>query len=337
MGAKPFMYLIAGPNGVGKSTLYEARIKPHTPAPFINADLIQRDELKDASMQASYGAAEIAEQRRQQHLASRSSFVTESTFSHPSKLQLVGQAKAAGFRVVLYHVSVRSPNLSVDRVSMRFRKGGHNVPEDKIRERFERNKPIIRQAVLLADRAFVYDNSELGRAPLQVIEFKQGRVVDVGRSVPAWVRDIYADELAPFSPAVLNPAAASFADAKQIVGRIGGQGATLQIASAKDTRGYLGPMVGESALHYVQHIGDSQFVAHFKSGLPHDVGLHRLYLIKYDKTSVAVQEKDPASVLAVAQSRSMSPERIEALKKLFTLVQPVRVSPPPVAYKGPKL
>lgn len=191
------MYMLAGPNGAGKSTLYEKVIAPGVRAPFINADLIQSIELKDASMQASYKAAEIAESRRRQALIDNTDFVSESTFSHPSKLDLIADAKAAGFRVVLYHVNLRTPILSVNRVKARFQRGGHDVPEDKIRERFERNKPLIRQAMLLADRAFVYDNSRYGVAASRYITFKDGKVIEVSGDVPGWARELYEKELQP--------------------------------------------------------------------------------------------------------------------------------------------
>ena len=56
--------MLAGPNGSGKSTLYETRIAPKFAVPFINADLIQRDELKDGDVNAAYEAAQIATERR---------------------------------------------------------------------------------------------------------------------------------------------------------------------------------------------------------------------------------------------------------------------------------
>ena len=51
------MFVIAGPNGAGKSTFYEAVLMPSVAAPFINADIIQRDELKDSALSAAYSAA----------------------------------------------------------------------------------------------------------------------------------------------------------------------------------------------------------------------------------------------------------------------------------------
>jgi len=58
---RPVLVLLAGPNGAGKSTLYQTRVVPSFAGPFINADIIQRDELKDPSMQASCGASRIRE------------------------------------------------------------------------------------------------------------------------------------------------------------------------------------------------------------------------------------------------------------------------------------
>lgn len=275
------MYMLAGPNGAGKSTLYETRIKPTITAPFINADHIQRDELKDPSMVASYKAAEIAESRRREHLAEGKSFVSESTFSHESKLALIQEAKDTGFRVVMYHVNVRSADLSVARVERRTKEGGHNVPEDKIRERYVRNQALIKEAVLLSDRAFVYDNSALNKAPDRAIDFKDGQVIRIADRVPTWARDLYAKELEKFSPARLNPAAASFADAKAIVAKIGGPDAELRIPNHGKTAILRGEIVGETAEHWVQKVEDAMYVAHFKSAVTGEVRMHRTYDIAY--------------------------------------------------------
>ena len=200
------MFLFVGPNGAGKSTLYETALRPYVLAPFINADLIQRDELQDSAMAAAYQAAELAERRRRECLAAGTSFVSESTFSHPSKLSLIEDARSAGFRIVIFHVHVASPELSVLRVAERTREGGHDVPEHKIRERYERNRSLIRTAVLRADRAFVYDNSALNQAPVSALEFKNGQLVRVAAPVPVWAGELYAPELARFRPAARSPA-----------------------------------------------------------------------------------------------------------------------------------
>ena len=193
--------MIAGPNGAGKSTLYELVLKPVIAAPFINADLIQRDELADVSMPAAYKAAAIAQARRLACLREGRSFVSESTFSHPSKLDLIGQAKGAGFRVLIHHVNLRSAELSVMRVATRVAHGGHDVPPDKIRARYERNQSLIRDAVLQADRAYVYDNSALAQLPERVLDLHRGQVVRVAPDLPAWVATLYGLQLQAQRPA----------------------------------------------------------------------------------------------------------------------------------------
>lgn len=313
------MYMLAGPNGAGKSTLYETRIKPTIAAPFINADHIQRDELKDPSMVASYKAAEIAESRRRSHLAEGKSFVSESTFSHESKLALIQEAKEAGFRVVMYHVNVRSADLSVARVERRTKEGGHDVPEDKIRERYLRNQSLIREAVLLSDRAFVYDNSALNKAPDRAIDFKDGQVIRIADRVPTWARDLYAKALEKFSPARLNPAAASFADAKAIVVKIGGPEAELRIPNHGKTAILRGEIVGETAEHWLQQVEEHMYVAHFKGAVRGAVRMHKTYAIAYPQRGRGIAQEialePPARAKAFEAVTNKELAREDALKK----------------------
>jgi predicted ABC-type ATPase len=284
--AKPIMFMIAGPNGAGKSTLYETVIAPRIKAPFINADVIQKNEMKDPSMNASYDAAKIAEQRRKEHLTNKKSFVSESTFSHPSKLALIDEAKRAGFNVVLYHVNVRSPNLSVARVAVRVKQGGHDVPEDKIRARYERNQALIKTAVIKSDRAFIYDNSVMNKAPKLSIEFNAGKAVKISESVPAWARELYKEELRPYSQARQNAAASSYKDIKDIVDKTGGEGGKVLIPNAKTD--YVGEIKGESALHILQATRDpKKYIAHFKSAMDKEVNVGDNVKLRYGQKNQA--------------------------------------------------
>lgn len=189
--ARPTIFLIAGPNGAGKTTFYETVLKSRIAAPFINADLIQRDELEDSSMEASYRAAEIAGVRRAACIDNGKSFVTETVFSHPSKLELLIGARASGFRVFVFHLGLPSADLAVARVKERAKEGGHPVPENKVRERFVRNAPLIRRAVLMADRAAVYDASGLNEPPELLLRFEQGRVEYRRNVLPGWCQELY--------------------------------------------------------------------------------------------------------------------------------------------------
>ena len=170
---------------------------PAFAGPFINADIIQREELGDASPEAAYKAAEMAMERRREILSRGGDLVTETVFSHASKLDLVREARTRGYDVWVVHVGVDSPDLSVARVAYRVRTGGHGVPETKIRERYQRSAPLIRDAVRLATKGLVYDNSVAGQSPKLVLTFEQGRLLAVRPSPPAWIQQAYAADLPP--------------------------------------------------------------------------------------------------------------------------------------------
>ncbi len=193
---KPTMILLAGPNGAGKSTLYQTRVAPSFAGPFINADIIQRDEIGDASPNASYEAARLASSRRFEHLAEGRDFVTETVFSHPSKIELIDKARASGFTIIVMHVGVESPELSVARVGARVDEGGHIVPEEKIRSRYERGAPLIRTAVLQADRGMVLDNTGMNRPPSHCLTFSNGRLIFAQPRLPTWISSLYEADLA---------------------------------------------------------------------------------------------------------------------------------------------
>ena len=192
---RPSLVLLAGPNGAGKSTLYQTRVAPSFAGPFINADIIQRDELRDPSMEAAYEAARIAAARRLELLEARWSFAAETVFSHPSKLEVIETARKRGYLIIVMHVGVDGPDLSVARVVERRSEGGHDVPENKIRGRFVRSQPLIRQAVLQADRGMVFDNSQLNTPPRQMLVFAGGRLIQAVPVVPEWILRVYSEDL----------------------------------------------------------------------------------------------------------------------------------------------
>lgn len=191
MESRPTLYVLAGPNGAGKSTLYEQRLKPITAAPFINADEIFKKRVAKGEQLNSYDAARYAAAHREEYLRAERSFVTETVFSHESKLQLIRDAKAHGFRVALFHVNVENANISVARVRFRVSQGGHDVPEDKIRSRYERNQRYIRQAVGIVDLAQVFDSSKLNAPARLILTFKNGELEKASDALPNWAIDIY--------------------------------------------------------------------------------------------------------------------------------------------------
>lgn len=196
----PVLFILAGPNGAGKTTLFDLRLRPRfdTAVEFVNPDrLILAERGRPAlSLEETLRGQALADARRDALMSERRSFVTESTFSHASKLDLIRRARDLGYRIVVHHVGVDNANVSVLRVAARVEEGGHPVPEHKIRGRFQRNRALIREAVLGADMGFVFDNSTLNRPLWLVFRFERGFLCHADPKPPKWAAELYGGHLA---------------------------------------------------------------------------------------------------------------------------------------------
>ena len=202
--SRPILFVLAGPNGAGKSTLYESRVALMTSAEFVNADQLARERFghpAGTEEESRWGQQE-AERRREALMREGKSLVVESTFSHPSKVELIEQARRRGYMVVLFHVNVESADDAVRRVASRVARGGHPVPEARIRGRYVRNQALIRQAVLMADRAYIFDNSALGKPPRLLAEFSTGMGQCREAQLPEWAESLYGAEQEPLAAAI---------------------------------------------------------------------------------------------------------------------------------------
>lgn len=183
----PLLHLLAGPNGAGKSSYVRDVLTPATHLPFINADEIAASLWPDSQAEHAYEAARIAETRRREKLAAGESFISETVFSHPSKVQLVSDAAEAGYLVHL-HVVFVPVDLAVQRVRERVGRGGHEVPEHKIRERYERLWEHISIAMRVADVSEVFDNGS-ARHPFRLCATLQHGTLVGTPSWPKWTPD----------------------------------------------------------------------------------------------------------------------------------------------------
>ncbi|GAB97364.1 putative ABC-type ATPase [Kineosphaera limosa] len=180
----PILHLLAGPNGSGKSTYVRHVIAPIADLPFVKADVIAAARWPQAQLEHAYDASRAAEGERQRLLADRKSFISETVFSHRSKVDLVGQAVRLGY-IVHLHVLLIPVELSVARVADRVSEGGHDVPERKIRERYDRLWSLIAQARGLADRTEILDNSSAATPFRVVATYEHGELVGTA-SWPTW-------------------------------------------------------------------------------------------------------------------------------------------------------
>ena len=141
---------------------------------FKKSFILKKDTIKLKDYKADERLAQIiADFLRKKLLAENKKFSFETVFSHPSKLDIMREAAAKGYKVYLYFVSTESPYINTFRVEARKTKGGHDVPKDKILDRYFRSMDLLYEASQIAYQSFYFDNSEEAKGFKMFAHFKR--------------------------------------------------------------------------------------------------------------------------------------------------------------------
>lgn len=186
---RPLLIALAGQNGAGKTTFYRTYLRP-SGLRFVNADEIAKMLGADA-----YVAAKMADALRRELVARRESFIFETVFSDPvgDKIAFLKEAEQAGYAVALFFIGTGGAEVSQERVAMRVLKGGHDVPADKLIERYPRVMQNLRRALVEIANIRVYDNSDL-RDPYRLVATREdGGAVVLHGTAPEWLQQLLPD------------------------------------------------------------------------------------------------------------------------------------------------
>jgi predicted ABC-type ATPase len=154
--------IIGGCNGAGKSTLARELLPRLGIARFLNADLIAKGLSPVNPALAAFAAGRRLLEEASGLIEAGSSFAIESTLSGKTYVKLLREAKERGYRLVLHYIVIGSATQAVERVRLRVLTGGHNVPEDDIRRRFERSvRHFLEDYLPLADEWGLWDNAHV--------------------------------------------------------------------------------------------------------------------------------------------------------------------------------
>lgn len=155
----PTLCILGGCNGAGKTTLARELLPRLGLMRFLNADEIARGlSPLDPSLTAFKAGRLLIEEARGL-IKAKESFTIESTLSGKTYVAMIREAKAQGYCFLLHYILIGSGDQAIGRVALRVKLGGHDVPEDDIRRRFERSrKHFIEDYVPLADEWGLWDN-----------------------------------------------------------------------------------------------------------------------------------------------------------------------------------
>jgi len=164
----PKLYIISGCNGAGKTTASYALLPEMLDcSEFVNSDEFAKSLSPFDPSKASIHASRLMLMKIRYLLKRQQDFAVETTLATRTLLKTAKMAQEAGYTITLLYFWLNSPELAVERVRARVEAGGHNIPEDTVRRRY--NTGIYYFFNLYApicERWILADNSQI---PFRVI------------------------------------------------------------------------------------------------------------------------------------------------------------------------
>ena len=195
---------LAGTNGAGKSSIIGAFIRARGGA-YYNPDEAARilrechPHLKQE--EANIQAWNLGREGLEAAIAGRSDYVFETTLGGTTIPMLLGRAARKGIRVTIWYIGLNSAEEHIRRVGDRVQRGGHDIPEHSIRERFVRSRENLVSLMPHLYELKLFDNSAsvdmaAGERPLPrtLLHLRNGHVIKHAAlsSMPQWARPLIA-------------------------------------------------------------------------------------------------------------------------------------------------
>jgi predicted ABC-type ATPase len=158
---QPVCFIIAGPNGAGKTTFAHEFLPREAECPiFVNADLIAAGLSPFAPGAADIRAGRLMLREIASHVRRRENFAFETTLSGRRYIREIPRWQRMGYHVKLIFLYLANIAIAIERVRVRIKQGGHRIPEDVIRRRYEAGWKNFQEVYKnLVDAWVLYDNS----------------------------------------------------------------------------------------------------------------------------------------------------------------------------------
>ena len=155
------IYIVAGCNGAGKTTAsYTILPEILDCKEFVNADEIARGLSPFQPESVAFEAGRIMLHRIDNLLLEGENFAFETTLASKTFASFLRKAKKSGYQLTLLFFWLNSKELAIKRVATRVKEGGHNIPEDVIRRRYDRGLMNFFELYLpIVDNWMLIDNS----------------------------------------------------------------------------------------------------------------------------------------------------------------------------------
>lgn len=213
----PHLFVLAGTNGAGKSSVGGAYLR-ESGGQYFNPDEITREIL---SANAGLGLAKANEQAwrfgvhlLEKAISERRSHAFETTLGGNTVPALIVRAVTAGHKLHLWYAGLDSVDRHLARIAARVARGGHDIPAEKVRERYQSSMRNLIALLPLATNISVYDNSaeqdpaDAAPNPVLVLSVGEGTVhfpaqLNQLQSTPVWAKALVVRAFEVFASPIL--------------------------------------------------------------------------------------------------------------------------------------
>lgn len=166
------IYIIAGPNGSGKTTFANKFLPRYAKCPnFVNADLIAQGLSPFSPRAAALKAGRLVLEQIHELANKNLSFSFETTLAGKSYVPFLKTLKKKGYSINLFFLWIPNAELALDRIKDRVSNGGHDVPANDVKRRFNRGiDNFFNYYIQLADSWLLFNNAD--RAPRLIAKFR---------------------------------------------------------------------------------------------------------------------------------------------------------------------
>ncbi|MCR4844738.1 MAG: zeta toxin family protein [Bacteroidales bacterium] len=164
----PRLYIISGPNGSGKTTAsYGVLPELLDCSEFVNSDEFAK-HLSPFAPESAYITASRLMLRKVKYLFDRrEDFCIETTLATRALIKMTRSAQQMGYYVTILYFWLNDPQIAIDRVAKRVQAGGHDIPAEVIKRRYQMGlNYLFHQYMQTCDKWILADNSD---PPFEII------------------------------------------------------------------------------------------------------------------------------------------------------------------------
>lgn len=187
----PTLYILAGPNGAGKTTYYFTAFKKlfiNQHLPFINLDIIAKDEMGGYSPENFAGAEMVYRERIKNLLKNEDDFMIESNLAKNTDYEWMEKMIKRGYELILFFLCTDDVNININRVQRRIKEGGHSISPEIIIHRYKMSLTYLKGKLYLFKEVSFIDNST--DEAIEMANIKDGVLTEFFANSSQWLNEV---------------------------------------------------------------------------------------------------------------------------------------------------